>query len=58
MTQKRINIEAVIACMESNLEYYTIKFDCSKKGTQDYYYYMGIKKGLENALSTIKNYLP
>jgi hypothetical protein len=57
MTQETINIEAVIACIESDLEYYTIRFDYAK-GTQDRYYYMGLKKGLENALATIKSQLP
>jgi len=57
MTQEHINIESVIACLESDLEYYTIKFDHAY-GTKDRYYYMGLKKGLENALSTIKSQLP
>ena len=57
MTQEKINIEAVIASLESDLEYYTIKFDYAK-GTQDRYYYMGLKKGIENALSTIKTQMP
>jgi len=57
MAQETINIEQVIACLEVDLEYYTMKFDCAIT-TQDRYYYMGLKKGLENALSTIKNYLP
>ena len=58
MTQETINIEAVIACMELDLEFYTIKMDAAEQGTRDAYYYMGIVKGLTNALSTIKNYLP
>jgi hypothetical protein len=58
MTQEHINIEAVISCLELDLEFYTIKFDCAEKGTRDYYYYMGLKKGISNSLSTIKNYLP
>ena len=57
MTQKHINIESVIACLESDLEYYTLKFDYAV-GTQDRYYYMGLKKGIENALSTIKTQMP
>ena len=57
MTQETINIEQVIACIESDLEYYTMKFDHAK-GTQDRYYFMGVIKGLENALSTIKSQLP
>ncbi len=57
MTQEHINIESVIACLESDLEYYTIKFDYAV-GTQDFYYYMGLKKGIENALSTIKTQMP
>jgi hypothetical protein len=57
MTQEHIKIKSVIASLESDLEYYTIKYDYAV-GTQDRYYYMGLKKGLENALQTIKNYLP
>jgi hypothetical protein len=57
MTQETINIESVIACLEADLEYYTLKFDYAV-GTQDRYYYMGVKKGLENALQTIKSQLP
>jgi hypothetical protein len=57
MTQEHINIESVIACLESDLEYYTLKFDYAV-GTQDRYYYMGLKKGIENALSTIKTQMP
>jgi hypothetical protein len=56
MTQ-HINIEAVICYLESDLEYYTVKYD-NAICTQDIYYYMGIKKCLENALSTIKSQLP
>ena len=57
MTQETINIKSVIACLESDLEYYTIKFD-NAQSTQDIYYYMGLKKGIENALSTIKSHMP
>jgi len=57
MTKETINIEQVIACLESDLEYYTLKYDYAV-GTQDRYYYMGLKKGLENALSTIKCQMP
>jgi len=57
MTQETINIEQVIACLEVDIEYYTMKFDYAVS-TQDRYYYMGLKKGLENALSTIKSQLP
>jgi len=58
MAQETINIEQVIACIELDLEFYTIKMDSAEQGTRDVYYYMGIVKGLRNALSTIKNYLP
>ena len=57
MTQEHINIEQVIACLESDLEYYTIRFDYAK-GTQDRYYFMGVIKGLNIALSTIKSQMP
>ena len=57
MTQEHINIEQVIACLEAELEYYTLKFDYAV-GTQDRYYFMGVKKGLENALQTIKSQMP
>jgi len=57
MTQEHINIEQVIACLESALEYYTIKFDYAI-GTQDRYYFMGVIKGLNIALQTIKSQLP
>jgi hypothetical protein len=57
MTQEHINIEQVIACLESDLEYYTLKFDYAV-GTKDRYYYMGLKKGIENALQTIKSQMP
>ena len=57
MTQENINIEQVIACLESDLEFYKIKFDYAK-GTQDRYYFMGLIKGLNIALSTIKSQMP
>jgi len=57
MTKENINIEQVIACLESDLEYYTIRFDYAK-GTQDRYYFMGVIKGLNIALSTIKSQIP
>jgi len=57
MTQEHINIEQVIACIESDLEYYTMLFDYAK-GTQDRYYFMGVIKGLNIALSTIKSQMP
>jgi hypothetical protein len=57
MTQEHINIESVIASLESDLWYYTLKFDYAKD-TQDLYYYMGLQKGIENALSTIKSHMP
>jgi hypothetical protein len=57
MTKEHINIESVITCLECDLEFYTMKFDYAVS-TQDRYYYMGLKKGIENALSTIKNHLP
>jgi len=57
MTQEKINIESIIACLEADLEYYTMRFDYAVS-TQDRYYYMGLKKGMENALSTIKSQMP
>ena len=57
MTQKHINIENVIACLESDLEYYLLKYD-SARDMQDQYYYLGLLKGTENALSTIKSHMP
>jgi hypothetical protein len=57
MTKETINIESVIACLESDLEYYTIRFDYAV-GTQDRYYFMGVIKGLNIALSTIKSQMP
>jgi len=58
MTQEHINIQQTIEIIEADLEYYTIKFDNAEHGSQDRFYYMGIMKGLEITLSTIKSQLP
>lgn len=57
MSENAINIEQVIACLESELEYVFLKYDYAV-GQQDTYYYMGLKKGIEVALSTIKSQMP